>query len=122
MRVNESAQLWEFDVDDTLVMWDRSKYPELEDVAVLTDKGTAVLKVNKFQVKLLIKLAKVGYFIRVHSGSGFDWASKVVQALGIEQYVDEVASKPKGRTDDKAPGDGYAYHAYRDPVTGKESN
>lgn len=120
MLTNHAPQIWEFDTDDTLVMWDVSSYPDLDDVWVDTPKGSAHLKINQKQVNLLVKLAKVGWFIRVYSGSGANWAASVVQALSIEQYVDECAYKPRGRSDDRPLGDGLAYNVYRDPRTGKE--
>jgi hypothetical protein len=112
--------IWEFDVDDTLIMWDRSKYPKGERVFVETEKGTAELIINRKNVNMLIKGAKLGYYIRVHSGSGAKWALKIVRALKIDRYVDSVETKPKAKTDDKAPGDGITYLAYRDPETGTE--
>lgn len=112
--------IWEFDVDDTLIMWNRSKYPTAERITIQTEKGPAELVVNRKNVNLLIKAAKLGYYVRVHSGSGAKWATKIVNALDIANYVDSVETKPKAKTDDKAPGDGITYLAYRDPVTGDE--
>jgi len=116
MYINNAAQLWQFDVDDTLIMWDKSAYPDLKTITVSTAKGDAVVHVNQKNVNLLIKLAKLGWYIRAHSGSGQPWALAVVQALGIERYVDEVAPKPRGETDDQPAGEGLAYKAYREPT------
>lgn len=118
--ITVDRNIWEFDVDDTLIMWNRSKYPEGERIIIPTDKGDAEVIVNRKNVNMLIKAAKLGYYIRVHSGSGASWAKKVVEALAIQNYVDSVETKPKAKTDDKAPGDGITYLAYRDPETGDE--
>lgn len=122
MYTKLNRETWYFDVDDTLIMWDRSKYRDkpVDWVTLETSKGPVELVVNQKNVNLLIKLAKLGYYIRVYSGSGADWAEKIVTGLGLQQYVDSIETKPKGITDDKAPGDGTAYLAWRDPVTGAE--
>lgn len=120
MRINPHPRIWTFDVDDTLVNWDRSEHPPESQVAIDGVKGPVYVVPHQKNINLLVKLAKVGWFIRVHSGSGVDWAERVVRALGLEQYVGEVCSKPLGRTDDKPPGDGLAYQAYRDPMNGSE--
>lgn len=112
--------IWEFDVDDTLIMWNRSEYPNAERITIETAKGPAELVVNRKNINMLIKAAKLGYYIRVHSGSGHHWAWKVCNALDILEYVDSIETKPKAKTDDKAPGDGITYLAYRDPVSGDE--
>lgn len=114
-------EIWEFDVDDTLVMWNLSEFsPSAERVVIETSKGPTELVVNTKNVKMLQKIAKLGYYVRVHSGSGYQWAWKVCNALDLLGYVDSIETKPKGKTDDKAPGDGITYLAYRDPVTGGE--
>lgn len=117
-------EIWEFDVDNTLIMWDKSAYvdKDVKRVVVQSAKGPVELVINQKNVNLLIKLAKIGYYIRVHSGSGFEWADKIVRALELTEYVDSVESKPRGKTDDKPPGEGTTYLAWRDPVTGKENS
>ena len=126
MKINYHANIWEFDVDNTLVLWDISKYSDVKKVYIpsttLIDPELIELAVHVKNVKLLVKLAKIGWYIRVHSGSGVVWADAVVRALGIEKYVDEISAKPRGRTDDMRPGDGLAYDCYRDPITGQELN
>jgi hydrogenase maturation factor len=122
MRVID-RRIWEFDVDDTLIMWDKSKFPKpARIVSIMTKKGLADVIINQKNVNLLIKLAKLGYYIRVHSGSGAKWARDVVNVLRIQDYVDSVESKPVGKTDDRPPGDGITYLAYRDAITGGERN
>jgi len=121
MKVNRANQIWQFDIDDTLIMWDKSKYPQLQKVLIPTKKGVAEVHKNEYNCNLLKKLAKLGWYIRVHSGSGVAWAKLVVETLGLEEYVDEVAVKPRGETDDQPPGDGLAYRAYRDPIKGGET-
>ena len=120
MLVIEENKIWQFDVDDTLISWDKSGY-SASCITIKGPKGHDVyVQPNRKNINLLQKLAKVGWYIRVHSGSGWEWAKTVVEALGLTDYVDEVTSKPLGNTDDKGPGDGIAYNVYRDPYTGEE--
>lgn len=119
--LDDDVKIWEFDVDNTLVMWNRSEFPpEADRIFLDTDKGIAELVINQFNINLLVKLAKIGYYIRVHSGSGGRWAKRIVEALALTDYVDEIEPKPRGKTDDKPPGEGITYLAYRDALTGKE--
>jgi len=120
MIVNKAPRIWEFDVDNTLILWNLSGFPTMERIVIEGVKGKVELVPHTKNINLMIKLSKIGWFIRVHSGSGVEWASNVVCTLGLEDYVDEVCSKPLGRTDDMPAGDGYAYQAYRDPNTGAE--
>jgi hydroxymethylpyrimidine pyrophosphatase-like HAD family hydrolase len=116
MIVNEALQIWEFDVDNTLIHWDLSAYPDAPRVYPIGAHGPVEMVPNQKNVNLLVQLAKSNWYIVVHSGSGAQWAKSAVQALDIEKYVDEVRAKPRGRTDDRAPGDGLAYTTYREPA------
>lgn len=118
MRVIKHQKIWTFDVDDTLVCW---KLGDNNPMYITGPKGCTAAVVPHFEnIKLLQKLAAVGWYIRVHSGSGWAWAKTVVEALGLEAYVDEVCSKPLGNTDDRPPGDGLAYNVYIDQISGEE--
>ncbi len=116
MRVISNPRIWEFDVDNTLILWDKSQYQDIPPVFANSDKGPVTLHINQKNVNLLIKLAKIGWYIRVHSGSGVEWAAKIIRLLNLEPYVDSVEAKPLGKTDDQPPGEGLAYLAYREPT------
>lgn len=72
------------DVDDTLVKW----------------KGTSYTPMQK-NVNSLIRHHKRGHKVIVWSAGGMEWARKVVQELGLEQYVHMVCEKPRWLLDDK---------------------
>jgi hypothetical protein len=117
MQVIPNPRIWEFDVDDTLICWDLSQYPDSPRVGVPSPRGGFVEVIpHQKNINLLVKLSKIGWYIRVHSGSGVNWASDVIKTLQLEDYVDSVESKPLGKTDDQPPGDGLAYQCYRDPA------
>lgn len=115
MKINNNPRIWEFDVDDTLVFWDLSKFPAEQPETIEHVKGPVQVVRNQKNINLLIKLSKIGWFIRVHSGSGVEWALKVLNHLELVDFVDVVEAKPLGKTDDQAPGDGLAYKVYRAP-------
>jgi hypothetical protein len=108
MKVIKNPRIWEFDVDDTLIMWNKSQYLG----SPVKKVGKAKITPNQPNINLLIKLSKIGWFIHVHSGSGVEWAVKAVKALGIEKYVNLCSAKALGITDDN-PHDGYAYKCFR---------
>lgn len=112
-RYNDNPRIWTFDVDDTLVYWNLSEHPGEPTIIVDHVRGPVFLVPNQKNINLLKKLAKIGWYIRVHSGSGMEWAAAIVIALDLEPYVDVIEAKPLGNTDDQAPGDGLAYQVYR---------
>lgn len=114
MIVNSNPRIWEFDVDDTLVLWDLSRFSVEDQILIQNTRGPVKLVPHLKNINLLMKLSKIGWYIRVHSGSGVEWAKKVVETLGLSHYVDCVEAKPLGKTDDQEPGDGLAYTVYRE--------
>lgn len=108
------------DVDGTLIKWvEPVKYhmpyydggqtinisvPSVQPTAthILDFYGTPkYVEEIKVHTEFLKSLKARGYYIRVHSGNGAEWAAQVVKALGLEQYVDSVETKPSKIVDDK---------------------
>ncbi len=116
MKINQNPRIWEFDVDDTLICWDLSAFERNQQQEIQGPRGRVLVVPHQKNINLLIKLAKIGWHIRVQSGSGVEWARCVLEQLGLEDYVDEVEAKPLGNTDDKGPGDGLAYQVFREPA------
>lgn len=111
-----------FDVDDTLILWDKSAYPNAPTVTVSFGKHKdTVLAVHEKNVNLLKKFSRLGYQIMVFSQTGADWAKCIIDALGIEQFVDYYGTKPMFYIDDKG-ADSWMQRVWRDPVTGKEGS
>lgn len=104
------------DVDDTLVMWsptqeEREKYGI--DVLcpgsnILKEDGTLSvgpswterLVPHFTHIEQLKKHKARGHFVCVWSAGGWEWAQAAVKALGLENYVDLVISKPTWTYDD----------------------
>lgn len=90
-----------FDVDDTLVIWDRNAH--LSDLIKCIDpysQEELYLNPHKHHIRLLKEKHTRGDLIVVWSAGGALWAEAVVKALGLENYVDLVLDKPKSYVDD----------------------
>ncbi len=95
-----------FDVDNTLVKWIEPGMIDEPGVLKLNFYGmTKYVKEIKVHTEFLKSLKARGYFIRVHTGNGATWGDTVVKALGLEEYVDSVETKPSKVIDDKPPDD-----------------
>lgn len=93
-----------FDCDDTLVMWGQTQSPNSIKVELnCKDKDDSLsefLVPHKKHIDLLKLRKEKGDKIFVWSAAGWDWALSVVKALGIEEHVDYVLSKPFYVVDD----------------------
>lgn len=78
-----------FDVDDTLIKWSTVLKEGNLDI---TDSPFFFYPHNR-HIDELIKLKTTGWTIVVHSAGGYEWATKVINALEIESYVDLVMTK-----------------------------
>lgn len=102
MKVIESEQLIYIDCDDTLVVWGNEHNPEFKEVEIVDpyDGQKVLLSAHAGHIKVLKDRKKRGSHITVWSASGYQWALAVVAALGLENYVDVVSSKPFMYIDD----------------------
>ena len=103
MRVNESDLVIQFDIDDTLVMWKGDCYKPHQFAIPITDEtdGTVVYLIPHLRhIELLKKHKARGYIVNVWSGGGYKWAASVIRALELQDYVDNVGSKPIKYVDD----------------------
>lgn len=90
------------DVDDTLIIWDPEKFSHSStDLLTIEDnKQSFKFLPHHRHIDFLRKVKLQGYGIVVWSKAGADWAEKIVLALGLEDVVDVVASKPEFVLDD----------------------
>lgn len=101
METIKSDRIVWVDCDDTLVLWDKSKFPNEELLTVEHVNGPVEVIPHKKNINTVVKFWKLGYTIVVHSGSGSAWAEAVVVALNLEKYVTLCMSKPLYYFDDK---------------------
>lgn len=102
-RVIENEQVYMFDVDDTLILWDDQIHRASADRIEIHDpydNVTVYVKPHERHVKLLTQMKGRGRFICVWSQSGVKWAQAVVDALGLTDSVDLILTKPQGYVDD----------------------
>lgn len=118
MQVIKNEQVICIDVDDTLVL---HKANVVGDSTVLFkdpyDDSIRKLVVHEPHVKILRDRKARGATIIVWSQSGYQWAEAIVRALGLEDCVDFVASKPIAYIDDKPVQDWMAERIYLDPAS-----
>lgn len=106
------------DVDDTLVLWDKSQHPEARTITVnLTGKPghDTILVPHIKNINTFIKFAKMGYDMIVWSKTGYEWAKLIVEALELQPYVSAIASKPNFYFDDREASDWIGERVYREP-------
>lgn len=104
------------DVDDTLVMWKKVKKGR-KAVAVTNphDGEQYYLMPHKGHIKVLKDRFARGSFIVVWSAGGFAWATAVVKALELQNYVHLTMTKPHMYIDDKHAADIMGERLYLPP-------
>lgn len=120
MRVVENENTKPFDVDDTLVMNVDPNDPDKGRTVQILDPVTRKflkMRVHEPNVRLLEEEKHRGAYVIVWSRGGYEWAASVVLALGLQDKVDEVMSKPMVYFDDKPVDDWMKYRVYLDPDT-----
>lgn len=101
------------DVDKTLIL----PSGEVEgDVVELTYGDEIVYKKpHQVQIDFVKYLKHRGFHITVWSGNGYAWAEQVVKKVGLEDYIDEVRSKPLMYLDDKPAAAWMGQQVYINP-------
>lgn len=104
MFIAPSEHIISYDCDDTLIMWNENSHQPFDgcvQVQCPHDNAITYHRPHKRHIAFLKKQKAKGYTVVVWSSAGTGWASAVVKALGIEQYVDIVMSKPQKWVDDE---------------------
>lgn len=119
MTIIKRENLVMVDCDDTLVMHvDGSLYYD-EDVVKVKDplfpSKNITLLPNLPMIRLLMEEHHRGSCVIVWSKGGYEWATNVVKALGLENKVDYVMSKPMAYFDDKPIQEWLPYRVYIKP-------
>jgi len=101
MRVNKNELRVCVDVDLTLVR--PCRMDEVPNRLIDYYGEPRYRKPMLNNIALLKSYKARGYEVTVHSANGWQWAQNVVEALGLQQYVDEVATKFLKAVDDLPP-------------------
>lgn len=99
MRIIDNENIRPFDVDGCLICA-IDKSPITVDVYDAVTKSTIKVGVNQAMVRLVREERHRGGYILVWSRSGYEWATNVVKALGLDGVVHQVMSKPIAYFDD----------------------
>jgi len=108
------------DVDDTIVMHeDPIGIPFKERISVVDPLGGAEIRVrlNNPMIRLVKEEFARGSYIIVWSRGGFQWASNVIDALGLKEHVHQIMSKPEAYFDDKPVESWLTQRVYLKPET-----
>lgn len=100
MKVNKSENAAYFDVDKTLVLYEKK---DKDSVEFNYYGEKRFLKIHKDHVSFLKALRARGFYITVWSNNGWAWAEHVVKTLRLTKYVHEAKSKPAKIIDDESP-------------------
>lgn len=126
MKTIKSHRSVFYDVDDTLVIWNWKDFdPEGKDVFEITDQQseiTAKLLPHKRHIELLRQFKARGHTVVVWSQGGWSWAESIVKALGIEEAVDIVMSKPDWYVDDIPAAGFMGRNVYLHPTDPSKDN
>lgn len=98
-----NEQICMFDVDDTLIIWDREcNHPGDGRVSIENPytKHVVYLRPHEGHIRLMKEMRARGRYIGVWSGSGVGWAKAVIAALDLAEYVHLVQTKPIAYVDD----------------------
>lgn len=106
MKVFNNEMVAAFDVDDTLVLWDKtSEFAGEGKVEFLDpdDNSKHYLYPHVSHIRLLKCSKKRGFLVLVWSAAGYKWAETVIKTLKLEEYVDIILTKCSKYFDDLQP-------------------
>lgn len=89
-----------FDVDGCLIIHTKNRSLQSLLVFDCVEKRHIAVRPNWNMVRLLREEKHRGSFVMVWSRGGKEWATEVVRALGLMDYVDLIMTKPKVYFDD----------------------
>lgn len=112
-----------FDIDDTLVLWGKPKDVPHDQLVFVQEPGPrgerVALVPHLSHIAQLKKFKESGnWHVVVWSQGGGDWAYAVIEALGLQNYVDVCMSKPTIYYDDIHCSDFMAVRRHHDQIPG----
>lgn len=103
MNVIKSERVIFCDIDDTLIMHTKSAYHTYIDIVLIKDSvegGHVEAYRNNSMIRLVKEEAARGSYIVAWSRGGYEWANAVIIALGLQEQVKQVMTKPYAYFDD----------------------
>lgn len=97
----KSGRTTYFDVDDTLLEW-KSCDEHTKDAVKVRNNGHVFYKrAILANINALKDHSRAGHIVIVWSAGGVEWATAVVEALQLKDFVDVILTKPDWYYDDK---------------------
>ncbi len=112
MLVIDNENIVCFDCDDTLVMWGSEDHNSKILIECPYSNSPEFLVPHNPHIDLLKKYKGRGMKIIVWTAAGYQWGEAVVKALGLEEYVDYVMTKPCKLVDDLTPNEIFPVRIY----------
>lgn len=121
MKIIRNERVVPCDIDGTLVVHIKEKDNvctlELVSVYDPLEGAHILLRKNLPMIRILKEEHARGAYVVVWSRGGFEWASNVIEALELQDYVDLIISKPHIYLDDVEIKDWLKDRVYLDPDT-----
>lgn len=100
MKVIENELVVATDIDDSLACWHNPTVDGPGKLPISFAGKTVYLTPHTYHVDLIKMYKERGYFIIAWSANGNQHCKRVIQALGLEEYVDICMSKLTKHLDD----------------------
>lgn len=98
-KITTAENIAYVDIDQTLI----TKVDNKTGSLALDYYGTPwVVFPKKANIDFMKSLKARGYYIIVHSANGWQHAQKVIEVLDLNQFVDEIKTKPQKYIDDES--------------------
>lgn len=117
MKIIKNENIDPFDIDGTLIVHNLEGYGERAAVFDHVTSEFVSVQINTAMVRLLKESKARGSYVIVWSRGGYQWASEVIKALGLVDYVDLVLSKPMTYFDDTPVEKWLPYRVFIGPET-----
>jgi hypothetical protein len=91
------------DIDDSIILWSPELYPHAEEDLIWIDDGLTrsfPFLPHKRNIEFVKRLKLQGYGVVAWSAAGANWASTVINKLGLQDLPDMIISKPELCIDD----------------------
>lgn len=96
MKINKNENVILVDVDSTLILYGTNNVERSFNYYGMNKKAAPHFE----HIALIKSYKKRGFFVRVHSNNGWEWAQEVVTVLGLTEIIDEIETKPTRFMDD----------------------
>jgi len=120
MKTVKSEHVVFFDIDQTLILYKDTPGADTEPVVLVLDpirNKRIEFKEHTAMTRLMREEYHRGAYIVVWSRGGYEWAANVIEALGLEECVQQVMSKPVAYFDDKPVAEWMNNRVYLEPGT-----